>query len=225
MAADVQPAYYRTADNSGGVKMEIGDDLSKAILAVTEGSTIHFLVTSTKGPNYSLYCDEVVLPNDPVSTIKTYTEHTNDLYSKVNIALASDSPKLEEHGGFIKQLRASVLAKPLLDDTVLFRGVELSGIEIEQMEKLKRFFIPSFTSTSVDPKKAYEKNSVLNVRTEYLSRFACSITPELSMYHSTEQEVLIACYSAFVLDRVEKVNGKNVLTLFLDEFGSVNDRL
>jgi len=198
---------------------------NQATLAVNDGETVHFLVTATKGQNYMLYCNEVVFPIDPVSTLTMYTEHTNELYSQVNLSLASDSSTLLEHGPFIKQLRASVLSKPLLDDCTLFRGVELSSLEIGQMEKLQRFFIPSFTSTSIDHAKAYSMNSMLTINTAYMSRFACSITPDLSNYHSTEQEVLIACYSAFRLERVEKVNGKNVLTLFLDEYASANDSL
>jgi len=183
----------------------IGD---KPTLAIDDGEEVHFLVTASKGPNYRAHCDEVVFPDDTVSTIRMYTEHTNQLFSQVNLALASDSSTLSEHGTFIKQLRASVLSKPLLEDCTLFRGVDLSKMEIDEMEKLRRFFIPSFTSTSIDPAKVYSKNSIFTINTSYLSRFACSITQELSNYHSTEQEVLITCYSAFSLERVEKVNGK-----------------
>jgi len=103
--------------------------------------------------------------------------------------------------------------------------VELSDIEIKEMEKLGRFFIPSFTSTSVDATKAYDKNSTLVIKTGYLTRYACSITPQLSDYHSTEKEVLIACYAAFQLERVELVNRKHVISLFLDEYGSSMDKL
>jgi len=200
-------------------------DGSNSSLAVEDGETVHFLVTSSKGPNYKNFCNEVILPSDPVSSLKLYTEHTNDTYTKVNLSLASDSPALSVHGPFIKELRASVLAKPLLDDCTLFRGVDLSKMEIDQMEKLQRFFIPSFTSTSVDSTMAYTKSSMIVIKTAYMSRFACSITPELSNYHNTEKEVLIACYSAFSLERVENVNGISVVTLFLDEIASSNDTL
>eukprot|EP01124_Arcella_intermedia_P009666 TRINITY_DN16320_c0_g1_i2.p1 TRINITY_DN16320_c0_g1~~TRINITY_DN16320_c0_g1_i2.p1 ORF type:complete len:120 (+),score=23.56 TRINITY_DN16320_c0_g1_i2:163-522(+) len=97
--------------------------------------------------------------------------------------------------------------------------------EIDEMEKLKKFFIPSFTSTSIDPKMAYAKNSLLHIKVPFLSKFACSITEELSDYHSSEREVLLACYSAFWLERVERVNGKNVITLFLDESSSSCDAI
>jgi len=198
---------------------------NKATLAVNDedGKTVHFLVTSSKGQNYKTYCNEAILPTNPIATLKLYTEHTNDLYSHVNLSLASDSSSISEHADFIKELRASVLSKPLLDDGLFYRGVDLSKMEINEMEKLQQFFIPSFTSTSIDPSKAYSKNSMLHIKTSYMSSYACSITPELSNYHSGEQEVLIACYSAFRLQRVEHVNGKNVITLFLDDIASSND--
>lgn len=192
----------------------------KSSFAVDDGSTVHFLVTSSKGPNYTSFCDETVESENSVSTIRQYTDHASELYSKVNFSLAADSPSLAEIHTYIKQLRASVLATPLLDDCALYRGVELSQIEIDKMEELGKFFIPSFTSTSIDSTKAYDKNSTLCISTTYLSRYACTITPELSDYYGSEKEVLIACYSAFKLQRVEKVGSKNIISLFLDEFGS-----
>jgi len=53
-----------------------------------------------------------------------------------------------------------------------------------------------------------------------MSRFACTVTDEMSKYHHEEKEVLFACYSAFQLDRVEFVGKKYVLSLFLDEHAS-----
>jgi hypothetical protein len=198
-----------------------------ASLAVeTSDDVIHFLVTATHSPNYRAYCHgQAILPDSPVSVIRQYTEHTTQKYAQVNLSLASDSVALRDHGKYIKELRASVLGMPLLDDCPLFRGVELSQMEIDQMEKLRRFFIPSFTSTSVDSKKAYDKNATLVINTGFLSRYACTITPELSDYHGAEKEVLIACYSAFQLERVEFVNRKHVINLFLDEHSSSLDKL
>eukprot|EP01123_Difflugia_compressa_P011262 TRINITY_DN4440_c0_g1_i1.p1 TRINITY_DN4440_c0_g1~~TRINITY_DN4440_c0_g1_i1.p1 ORF type:complete len:217 (-),score=36.27 TRINITY_DN4440_c0_g1_i1:72-722(-) len=194
-------------------------------LAVNDGETVHFLVCNTKGNNYLSHCNEVVTPTDPVSVIQQYTDHTNNRYAEVNLNLASDASNIDQHANFIKQLRASILTMPLLEDSPFFRGVELSKLEIDQMEKLQRFFIPSFTSTSIDKDKAYDKNSMLIIKTGYMSRYGCSVTSDLSKYHSTEKEVLFCCYSAFILEKIEKVNGVNLVTLFLDEFGSSCDKL
>jgi len=193
-------------------------------LTVREDKTIHFLVTPKKGQNYTAFCgNRVVLPKDPVETLKRYTEHTSDLYTQVNLSLAADSTTLAEHSYFINELRASVINTPLLDTGTFFRGVDLSDMEIEHMERLGRFFIPSFTSTSIDSQKAYSKKAMLHVKTSYLTKYACSVTSEHSNYHSTEQEVLLACYCAFQLEKIESVNGKKIVTLFLDDFASSCD--
>lgn len=65
---------------------------------------------------------------------------------------------------------------------VFYRGVDLSPREIEHMELLQNFYIPSFTSTSLDREKAYSKPCLLVIKTPYLCRAACSVTPELSQY-------------------------------------------
>lgn len=207
-------------------KKEIFANANASITVRTkEDNKIHFLVTQSKGKNYLTYSNQVVFPADPVGVLKQYTEHTSDVYSRVNLSLAADSMTLHEHGYFVNELRAAVIATPLLDNGTLFRGVDLSDIEIDQMEKLGRFFIPSFTSTSVEPDKAYTKRSMLHIKTSYLTKYACSLTSEYSDYHVTEREVLLACYSAFQLEKVEMVNGKKIVTLFLDDFSSSRDEL
>lgn len=119
----------------------------KGSLAKQTGDTIHFYVTSSYAENFHRYCSEIVLPSDPVSVINQYTDHTNEKYAQINFALAADSPVLSEHGGYIADLRASILNQPFLEHTNLYRGVDLSDEEVEHMEKLNTFFIPSFTST------------------------------------------------------------------------------
>jgi len=213
-------------DNPQSFKRDIFANANTSLTIRTkEDSKIHFLVSQGKGANYLAYCNKVVMAQDPVNTLKMYTEHSSDLYSRVNLSLASDSTKMVEHADFINQLRASVLAVPLLDYGTLFRGVDLSDIEIKEMEKLGRFFIPSFTSTSIDPQKAYSKNAMFHIKTQFLTRYACTVTNEYSSYHSTEQEVLLACYCAFQLERIEMVNSTKIVTVFLDDFASGCDKV
>jgi len=182
-----------------------------------KGDMIDFMVTNKKEKHYLEYCNDVVLPNDPVGTINKYTDHPTQLFAKVNLALASDSPVIKEQSQFIQQLRASIIDQPLFDDGFLYRGCDFSEQEVIQMEKLKSFFIPSFTSTSVDKDKAYQKNSLLVIKTPYCCKYSCSITPKLSKYYNQEKEVLISCYSAYRLEKIEKVSNTKVITLFLDE--------
>jgi hypothetical protein len=196
-----------------------GDDALKgSSLAKLDNDTVHFMVTECKQPNFMNHCDRLTVPKDPVKTINQYTDHTTELYAKVNLALAADSDVLGNFSDFVTELRSSILTQPLFDDCLVYRGVELSPEEISQMERLGSFFIPSFTSTSVDPTKSYEKSHTMVIKLPYACKYSCSITPALSKFYHEEQEVLISCYSAFRLERIEPVNkSKTVLTLYLDE--------
>jgi len=117
---------------------------NSASLAVTDGDTVHFLVTSAKSPNYMEHCNQVLVPDDPVSVVRQYTEHTSNLYAKVNLSLASDSATLKEHAKYIEDLRGAILSMPLLDDGPFFRGVDLSDLEIQEMEKAQTIFYSKF---------------------------------------------------------------------------------
>jgi len=190
----------------------------------TNDDVIDFLVAGSYQRYYTQYCSNYLIPDSPSDIIRMYTEHTTNLYAKVNICLAADSPAIKEYADYICQLRSSVLSMPLLDDGLLYRGVELSDLEISRMESLKHFFIPSFTSTSTDPNRAYSKNARLIIKVPYGCKYACSITPDLSPYHDTEREVLLCCYSGYTLERYEKVADIHYLTLYLDEQHPCNTR-
>lgn len=201
------------------------DALVGSSIAQNSGDVVEFLVTPSKQPNYLTHCNQLTCATNPVATVNKYTDHTTSLYSHVNLSLASDSHVLRKHGEYIQDLRSSILSLPLLDDGPFYRGVDMSKREVDRMEELKHFFIPSFTSTSIDRTRAYSKTAMLVIKTSFSSKYACSITPDLSKFYHDEKEVLIACYSAFFLERVEKVNNTNVITLWLDEFSSSSDNL
>ena len=193
------------------------DALQGSSLSIQEGNTVHFMVTAQKGWNYGRYCHQVVPARNPVEIIRQYTEHTTNHFSRVNLALAADTENLNRLSDYICELRASVCACPLLEDGPMYRGVDLSSREIDEMERLQNFFIPSFTSTSVERGKSYNKSAMMVIKVPYATSYACSITDELSHYHEQEREVLLACYSAFRLERVEKEGSKRILALYLDE--------
>lgn len=203
-------------------KLGVGPSADSKVAFDDGRGLVHYLVTRSKQPNYLRYaCDPTVCADDPVAVINRYTEHESDLYQRVNLGLASDSSALEAHGEFIKQLRHSVLSMPLVSHTPLFRGVDMSEIELHQMESLGRFFIPSFTSTSISPDKAYAKNTTIVVHHTFGTLYGCTVTPELSPHAASEEEVLLPCYSAYDLERIERCNGKNVVTLSLNDHFSV----
>jgi hypothetical protein len=210
---------------SGGMDRVLGKKANTgSLMRRREDDIVEFLVTAHKAQNFLKHCNEVKPVDNPHSVIKQYTEHTTELYLKVNLALAADSEALEDHGDYITDLRNSVLSQPLLDDGLLYRGVDLSPAEIEQMERLGSFYIPSFSSTSVDSKKAYSKNSTLIFHVPYGCLYACSVTQALSRYYDQEREVLLNCYSAFRLQRVEKDGNNSMISLYLDEQLSSLDR-
>jgi len=55
------------------------------------------------------------------------------------------------------------------------------------------------------------------IKVPYACKYATSITEALSRYHNEEKEVLLSCYSAYILERVELVNNKKFIHLYLDE--------
>jgi len=200
----------------------LGVSTANSSLAVDDGDgTVHFLVTQCKQPNYLRYAhDPTVKVCDPIAAVRLYTDHTTKYFAKVNLSLAADSPALQEHGDYIKDLRASIgrCGSGLVQYERLYRGVELSQIELERMEALGSFYIPSFTSTSVEKDLAYNKNSTLVIRLNPASSQACEITPLLSDFYGDEKEVLLACYSAYHLERIEKVGSHRVIQLYLDDY-------
>ena len=72
----------------------------------------------------------------------------------------------------------------------------------------------------MSPDKAYSKNTLIVVEHRYASLYGCSITPELSRYAEQEEEVLLACYSAFQLQRVERCNKQTIVSLYLHDYYS-----
>jgi hypothetical protein len=217
----------RAGINKPELQHILGDEaLKHSSLAFNAGGdVVEFLVTDQKQKHYLEHCNELVEAKDPVATINRYTDHTTEYFAQINLSLAADSPVIANHASYIKDLRSSILSQPLLENEILYRGVDLSQREIAEMESLHNFFIPSFTSTSLDRDKAYSKPALLVIKVPFCCKHACSITPELSRFYSTEKEVLLPCYSAFTCERVEKVNSTTVITLWLDDFASSFDRL
>jgi len=197
----------------------LGVDSESALLK-RDGDRVDFMVTKRKQPNYLAYCKDPyqIAPMDPSSIVRRYTEHKSDLFAKVNLGLAVDSPSLSKTGSYIKQLHSSVLALPRLEHGPLYRGCDFSAAEVCEMERLKSFFIPSFTSCSCDRDKAYSRNTLLCIQLNYGHCGCCSITPELSDYFAEEREVLLCDYTAFIIHRVENVNAKKLISLAASEY-------
>ena len=214
-----------SASSSRTVQRLLGDNaLEGSSICSIDGDNVNFLVTSKKHQNFQKFCSQLQIVDNPQEIIKKYTEHTTELFAKVNLALASDSKVLETHGDYISKLRNSIFSQPFFDDCLLYRGVDFSAEEIGHMENLNSFFIPSFTSTSIDPHKAFSKSATLVIKAPFATQYACSITPALSNYYNEEREVLLSCYTAFRLERIESERNKKIISLYVDEqLGAMNN--
>ena len=84
----------------------------------------------------------------------------------------------------------------------LYRGVDLSEKELQEMESLGTFFLPSFTSTSKDREKAFGTKSHVLIIDAADARWTLEMNNELSIFHATENEVLLSCYSLFKLKAI-----------------------
>jgi len=117
------------------------------------GDEVHFFPLRTKGINYVQYCtgllDKANFP-DIKETVRKYTSGAGWYCSKVNLALASDTPMLKDYAKYIRDLKFCIGKYGKGYTGVLYRGVTLSDEEIEAFEKLGNdpFYIPSFTSAS-----------------------------------------------------------------------------
>jgi len=114
----------------------------------------------------------------------------------VNLALAADDYKcLQELGSYICQMRHSIKRLDNGWRGVVYRGQETSQAEIARMVHLRRFYLPSFVSTSKSKEKAFKKNTVFVIDITQVP-FALEMPSALTMY-SNEEEVLLPCYTRF----------------------------
>jgi len=80
----------------------------------------------------------------------------------------------------------------------VWRGLDLSPIEILTYGFKKIFYIPSFVSTSIDPKKAFEdKNTTIEIDISEFKEYLCLIGKEQSIFFTSERECLISCYNIY----------------------------
>lgn len=177
-------------------------------VVLSDGGSAHLKVVQRPLPNYRRFCrgkltSEELRTQDASFVVRRYTSGGGWFCSKVNLALASDhSQDLQAHGGFVRRLKHSIAQ--LGHDWrggPLFRGLDLSDIELAEMRRLRRFFIPSFTSASKDLNKAFSKRSTLLVIDASEAPYVLEVARELSAYD--EAEVLLSCYSVFELKRVD----------------------
>merc|ERR1712125_208602 len=169
-------------------------------------------------PNYRKYCtgwlktDEI--PRDMVGIVREYTGGPDWFCSKVNFALATDyEPRMQQHSRYIRSLKYCIGRMGCWNGH-LYRGLNLVKDDIDEMVRLKRFYIASFTSASTSRDKAFPGNTRLVIDATN-ARWALPMNDQLSIYHKNEQEVLLTCYTLFDL---VSVSG-NVVSLKVVDIG------
>ncbi|CAF1283723.1 unnamed protein product [Didymodactylos carnosus] len=87
---------------------------------------VNFYPVRQKGTNYLKYCvgllEDHDLPQHTYRVIKKYTSGKNWYCSTINFSLATDSPTLETHALFIRQLKYSIGITPMYWTGYVFRG-------------------------------------------------------------------------------------------------------
>jgi len=166
----------------------------------------------------------------PINAPKSsYSQYQNDKWVPLDIVGASSVT----HGMYVRFLKCAigVLSKeqrmnknPPLNMNIntvnkVWRGCDLSPIEIMTYGFKKVFYIPSFVSTSIDPNCAFpKKNTRIEIDISEFKEYLCLIGPEHSIYYQNEKECLISCYNIYEYLGYE--NG--VLKLKLRNYHSLN---
>ena len=87
---------------------------------------VNFYPVYQKGSNYLKYClgwlSDQEKPIDVAQCVKRYTSGSNWYCTEVNMALASDSPRLFSYGPYIRQLKYSIGMSRMRFNGTVFRG-------------------------------------------------------------------------------------------------------
>lgn len=187
-----------------------------SVSAMPDGDYVHFKPLAKKGPNYLSSCvgwlakGERPNQKEMVDTVVAYTS-TKVCY-QVNFALATDwGPKLSEHQRYIRRLKYCIGKMPGWNGP-LWRGLDLSDVELQTMKDLGRFYIPSFTSATKNKKKAFGGGTVLAIDAASAT-WTLEMTKELSPVYFEEEEVLLTCNTLFDYKSSHIENGKTVVNL------------
>lgn len=145
-------------------------------------------------------------PAEIKSAVLEYTNHETGFCTKLNWLLASGVPSLLDQGPSIKKLDFAITALarkfPAKSDRT-YRGLWLNETEFEAYPIGKFIYIPSFMSTSRNPKKFYRNpkiNCLIIVKIECHPLRAFEVGEEFSKYYKQEEETLFSCYNKFKVE-------------------------
>lgn len=91
---------------------------------------VNFYPVTKKGPNYLKYCigwlSDEEKPASITECVRKYTSAPNWYCTEVNMALASDSPRLSHYGPYIRELKYSIGMSRMNYHGTVFRGTSPS---------------------------------------------------------------------------------------------------
>jgi len=193
-------------------------------------------------PTYKSLCDHWLpsadLPSSATNMASIVRRYTgNQIYLKLNIALAMDWPEtIKEEAAYIQQLRYCVEELPGYSGP-LRRGMDLTPEEVQSFKDSGQegFLYPSFMSASKPIGGHFNnKNTILEIDATDGERITCDMATrtinaspvQLSDYKS-ENEVLIKCYSRFrlieVIEPVGQVSQNNQRVVKLKLLDPMNE--
>ena len=197
---------------SSDLKKRIGLDeksFSKAALAKIDKDTgiVHFFPAKQISKNFSTNIKEGENFNysekEMIEIVKKYTTHDSWYCSKINLLLAADSNDLKDHADYIKKLlwciKKLAIIYPIKEKRC-YRGYECSKEEFDSYKLGEYFHIPSFLSSSKNPKKFYQAsnhNTLMVIDLSFQPNNAFVVNEKFSIYYEKEEEVLFSCYSRF----------------------------
>jgi len=188
-----------------------------------------FLCRRSKGVNYGKNCmgsytkEELEkIKNNSKDIIRQYTSGSGWYCTTINLLLAADHHNLEnsEFGKYVKELKCCIgLKKNLRYKGTVYRGLNMSPIEILTYKFKKMFYIPSFVSTSTGKDSAFiQYNTLIEIDLSEFSDYSGMITLEETDY-PTEKECLISCYNIY--EYIDYKNG--VMKLKVKNYYQFND--
>jgi len=139
--------------------------------------------------------------------ILQYTNHETGFCTKLNWLLASGVKRLLEYSSDIKKLDFAITSLARTYPRKVkktYRGLWLNEIEFEAYPLDKFIYIPSFMSTSRNPKKFYKNqriNCLIIIKIECKARRAFEVGAGFSKYYKEEEETLFSCYNKFKVER------------------------
>ena len=188
------------------------EELDKSNLVKIDLDTkiISFLPTKSKGSNYKkieLLLQSPLNHEEIKETLLNYTNHETGYCTTINLLLAADGSNLLKHSEYIRKLEWSISSmsfKYPCKTKRTYRGLWLTETEFNSYLEGEFQYIPSFLSTSRNPKKFYKNkkvNCLMVFKIDCCARKAFEVGKEFSKYENEEEETLFSCYNKFKIQK------------------------